>query len=211
MALAGIRLVLLDDQILFRESLGSLLKSEADFEIAGQFGNVEEALAALGSRGADIVLVSSRAVGELVAILKRAARPVKILMISERAGREEAVRALKWGAAGVIAHDTPPGCLALAVRAVAHGNVWFGYDVVESLAEAYFGPGGIPGEEFTERHRQVLQGICDGLTNRSIAERLGITEGAVKAAVRYLMRKLAVRTRGQLVGSVLNRGNEAGR
>lgn len=206
LAVAKVRVVLLDDQILFRESLGSLLESEADFEISGQFGSAEQAFDALGECGADVLLACSREVRELVSMLRCAGSQVKVLMISDRARREESVLALKWGAAGVIAHDTPPDSLALAVRAVAHGNVWFDYDFVRSLAEAYFEPGRVSGEEFTDRQRRVLQGICDGLTNRSIAARLGITEGSVKAAVRYLMRKTGVKTRSQLVGSVLNRG-----
>ncbi len=203
-----IRLILLDDQVLFRESLGSLLALETDFDVVGQFANEEQAVDALANGKVDVIVASSSAARALIPMIRSTGALAKVLVIANRAGVDDAMRALRWGACGVIAQNTPPDSLATAVRALACGSVWFEQRAILPLADACLEFGRSSGLGFTEREQQVLKGICEGLTNRMIASNSGLTEGTVKATVRHLLRRSGVKTRSQLVGMILNRGGQ---
>lgn len=203
--MAKIRLILVDDQVLFRESLGSLLALESDFELAGQFDNAAAAFESPQLRTADILIASADAARPLIDGIRAAGAGAKVIEIADTVEADETILAMRAGASGVIAQNSPPDSLALAVRAVAGGGVWFEQVVVQRLAEAWLAPGQSSRLYFTNREEQVLEGICEGLTNRKIATRAGLTEAAVKATVRQLLRRAGVKTRSQLVGSVLLR------
>jgi two-component system, NarL family, nitrate/nitrite response regulator NarL len=97
---------------------------------------------------------------------------------------------------GVFLKEQPLFMLLRAVRAVAEGRLWYDQRQLQSvlrLSEKSDGP------SFTERERQVLQGVVDGLSNKEIADRLGVPETTVKAGVQRLFEKLGTRSRGSLV------------
>ena len=199
-----IRLLLLDDHVLFRESLSRLLASETDFEMAGHCGDAAEALELLRTTQVDIVLLDFDLGGEHATHFAAAARAVgfegKILMVTAGMSAAESSHALTNGASGIFLKHSSPGNLAQAIRMVANGQMWVDQKIVRMLAE------GVPRLEdqslqslLTTRERQVLQALFEGLTNKEIAGQLGVSESAVKATLQQLFQKTRVRTRSQLV------------
>lgn len=199
-----IRLLLLDDHILFRESLSRLLASEPDFEMVGQSGASAEALEMLSRKPVDVVLLDFD-LGEehgsrFIAAARRAGYTGKILMVTAGMNAAESSIALQMGAAGIFLKHNSPGTLAKAIRLVAAGEMWVDQRVIQLMAD------GVQNREdqgvrrlLTERERQVLKGIFEGLTNKEIAGQIGVSEGAVKATLQQLFQKTRVRTRSQLV------------
>jgi DNA-binding NarL/FixJ family response regulator len=199
-----IRLLLLDDHILFREGLSRLLASEPDFEMVGQSGASAEALDMLSRKPVDVVLLDFD-LGEehgsrFIAAARRAGYTGKILMVTAGMNAAETSIALQMGASGIFLKHNSPGTLAKAIRLVSGGEMWVDQKVIQLMAD------GVQHREdqgvrrlLTERERQVLRGIFEGLTNKEIAGQIGVSEGAVKATLQQLFQKTRVRTRSQLV------------
>ncbi|MBZ5621034.1 MAG: response regulator transcription factor [Acidobacteriia bacterium] len=199
-----IRLLLLDDHILFREGLSRLLASEPDFEMTGHCGTAAEALSMLRRSPVDIVLLDFD-LGEdhgshFISAAREAGYAGRILMITAGMTATESSIALQLGASGIFLKHNSPVTLAKAIRLVAGGEMWVDQRVIQLMAD------GVHQREdqgirrrLTEREQQVLRGIFEGLTNKEIASQIGVSEGAVKATLQQLFQKTRVRTRSQLV------------
>jgi len=204
------RLLLLDDHVLFREGLCRLLASEPGFEIAGNCGTAAEALEVLKQGPVDIVLLDSD-LGEdhgsrFISSARRLGFSGKILMVTAGMSAIESSAALQLGASGIFLKHDSPGALVKAIRTVAGGQVWVDQKVIQNMAAAVQnGEDQVAGKHLTEREQHVLQRIFEGLTNKEIAARLGVTESAVKATLQQLFQKTGVRTRSQLVRIALER------
>jgi len=200
----SIRLLLLDDHILFREGLSRLLASEPDFEMAGHCGNSAEALEMLRRVPVDLILLDFD-LGEdhgsqFIAAARQAGYAGKFLMITAGMTATESSIALQLGASGIFLKHNSPVTLAKAIRLVASGEMWVDQRVIQLMAD------GVHQREdlgirklLTDREQQVLRGIFEGLTNKEIAVQIGVSEGAVKATLQQLFQKTRVRTRSQLV------------
>jgi DNA-binding NarL/FixJ family response regulator len=202
--MAHIRLLLLDDHVLFRESLSRLLASEPDFEMAGHCGTASEALELLRQTHVDVLLLDFDLGDDLASHFSGAARAAgfegRILIVTAGMTAAESSAALTSGASGIFLKHSSPGLLSQAIRMVASGQMWVDPKIVRMLAE------GVPKREdrslqslLTTRERQVLQALFEGLTNKEIAAQLGVSESAVKATLQQLFQKTRVRTRSQLV------------
>ena len=199
-----IRLLLVDDHILFRDGLSRLLALEPDLEVVGGCGTVAEALDIVGRNPVDIVLLDYD-LGEdhgshFISSARRAGYTGKVLMVTAGMTANESANALHLGASGVFLKHNSPGTLAKAVRLIMGGESWVDpkviqlmADRVDQLEEERVSP------LLTEREQQVLRGIFEGLSNKEIGVRLGVTDGAVKATLQHLFQKTGVRTRSQLV------------
>jgi DNA-binding NarL/FixJ family response regulator len=199
-----IRLLLLDDHVLFRESLARLLASEPDFVVAAHCAAAAEALAILEVTPVDVILLDydlgADHGAQFLASAVRAGYRGKTLMVTAGMNAAESSLALKLGASGVfLKHDSPRN-LAQAIRQVAAGAMWVDAKVIQSLADNV----SVREEQnlrklLTGREQEVLQGLFEGLTNKEIAAQLGVSESAVKATLQQLFQKTHVRTRSQLV------------
>jgi two-component system nitrate/nitrite response regulator NarL len=198
-----IKLVIVDDHAMFREGLARSIASEPDLEVAGTFASSTEALAALDQCGAQVVLLDidlgpEKAL-DFVLGARRRGFDGKILVVTAGASDVEAVQLVQAGVAGILHKHQSTEALCGTIREVANGEV--------CLEQKYLGPlfrtvdrSSPPGgPRFTERDRTMLRFILQGLTNRDIAARLEVSEGAVKASLRQVFGKLGVRTRAQLV------------
>jgi DNA-binding NarL/FixJ family response regulator len=199
-----IRLLLVDDHVLFREGLSRLLASEPDFQMTGTCGTSAEALEILHDRPVDMVLLdydlSHDHGAQLISTARRAGFGGKILMVTAGMSAKESSVALKLGASGIFLKHNSPGSLAKAIRMVAAGDMWVDPKVLQAMAEQVQQgdePAALP--PLTEREQDVLQAVFEGLANKEIATRLGITEGAVKSCLQQLFQKTQVRARSQLV------------
>ena len=195
---------MVDDHILFREGLSRLLASEPDFEIAGNCGTSAEALQILQEALVDVVLldfdIGKDHGAQFISAARRAGYTGKILMVTAGMSAKESSIALKLGASGIFLKHNSPGSLAKAIRLVVSGEMWVDQKVIQLMADqVQQGEEASPRPLLTEREQQVLQGVFEGLANKEIGVRLGVTEGAVKACLQQLFQKTQVRTRSQLV------------
>jgi DNA-binding NarL/FixJ family response regulator len=204
-----IRLLLVDDHVLFRQSLSRLLASEEpDFEVVADCGTADEALGVLERWTIDVVLLDfdlghdhgSRFIAES----RQAGHRLKILMVTAGMSAIESSTALRLGASGIFLKHGSLSALAQAIRLVAGGAIWVDPQTIQLLAETVEGGAPKARTRLTEREQQVLQGVFEGLANKEIGALLGVSESAVKGALQQLFRKTNVRTRSQLVRIALD-------
>lgn len=207
--MASIRLLLLDDHVLFREGLSRLLTTEPGFEVTAQCGTATEALAALERAPVDIVLLDYDLESEMgtrfISDAQARGFAGKILMVT--AGMNELQCSLAWklGISGIALKHTSPGGLLKAIRTVAGGGTW-----TDEAVTSRKNPADAKTTSLTPRERQVLRGVLEGQSNRDIAHNLGASLGSVKAALQQLFEKTGVRTRSQLVRVAIERSLETG-
>jgi DNA-binding NarL/FixJ family response regulator len=219
--MTSIRLLLVDDHILFREGIGRLLASEPDFEVVTDCGTVSDARAIVEQRPIDVVLLDFDLGGadglELISTFREAGWKGRVLMVTAGMTPEECSLALRSGASGIFLKNNSPGALAQAIRIVAAGGTWIDQTVVQLIAESVM-PRCDPSEGelltererqvLTERERQVLHGVFEGLANKEIGALIGVSVSVVKTTLQQLFDKTGVRTRGQLVRIALERSYE---
>lgn len=207
-----IRLVLLDDQALFRASLGRLLASEPGLEVVGECGNTAEALQILSASPVDVVLLDFGQGTEggdgFMSVARRNGYQGRFLIVAGAADARSSAIAIKLGASGIFLKSEPPDRLVQAITLVANGAVWLDQRTIRLLADQSAGGFPQPDDQgsakvLTDREQKVLLGILAGLTNKKIGENLGLSEGSVKTSVQQLFYRTGVRTRSQLVRTAL--------
>jgi DNA-binding NarL/FixJ family response regulator len=200
-----IRILLLDDHSLFRESLVRLLEAQSDLRVVAHCAAIAEALSILDRTPVDVILLDydlgEERGTELLRQLQARKLPAKVLMVT--AGMSDLVTrdALQAGVAGVLYKHNTPDQLLEAIRKIAAGEMWLEGQIIRSLAlgseeRAVESRGTRPP---TERQLEVLSGILEGLSNKEIAWNLKVSESSVKAVIQELFHKAGVRTRSQLV------------
>lgn len=205
---APIRILLVDDQELFREGLRMLLATQADVEVVGEAGDGEEALREAARLRPDVVLMDLRMPlldGVTATRRLRAVQPgSRVIALTTFDDDEYVFDALRAGAVGYLLKDVSSRKLFEAVRAAACGESVLQPSVAARvvaefarLAERAPSPAAPLAEPLSERERQVLRLVADGATNRDIAARLYITPGTVKNHVTSILGKLGVSDRTQ--------------
>jgi two-component system nitrate/nitrite response regulator NarL len=198
-----IRLVLLDDNVLFRESLARLLVAERDFELVAQCTMPPESLKVLSVDAVDVLLVRFAVAKEFISSARQDGYEGKFLVIARNIDVKDTAAVLSRGASGVFLESEGPARLVQAIRLIATGEVWVGQQVIEVLAARYPHYDDRRWGTLTEREEAVLNGVVDGLSNRKIGAWLGLSESTVKTTLQQLFGKAGVRTRSQLVRIVL--------
>lgn len=208
-----IRLLLLVDYVLVRESLSRQLRLEPDLEIVAECGTAVDGLEAIERSPADVVLLDYDAVGghaaQFISSARQAGYQGRFLVLASERHAASLFMPLRAGASGVFRKHNSLDSLPRAIRQVAAGEAWVDLEVLQLLA------GPIAERDsrnlhslLTKREQQVLEGVLDGLTNKAIAGRLGISEGAAKTILREIFRKTGVRRRSQLVRVALTGSSE---
>lgn len=206
-----IRILLVDDHSLFRESLSRLLEAEADFRVVGSCSSSADALAILQTSCADIILLDYDLGEENASVFLESARKNgfggRVLMVTAGMSDSGTLRALESGASGVFLKHSPPSQLIDAINRVMAGEMWLDPKAVRSLVAGAAGKSDEQraSQPLSPRERAVLKAVFEGLTNKEIASRLSISESSVKAALQQLFDKTGVRTRSQLVRIALER------
>ncbi len=197
-----IKLLLVDDHALFRESVARLLTNEPDFEVTSHCDSVEEGLAVLQKNHLDIVLLDfdlgQRDGAEFMRLARQQGFNGKVLVVTAGVEKDQVAELVRNGISGIFMKHDSAALLVEGIRDVLAGRVWFARD---QLRDAIAGP--VTHQEtasrFTERERQVLSYVFKGFVNKEIAEQIGVSESAVKATLQQLFSKTGVRTRSQLV------------
>jgi two-component system nitrate/nitrite response regulator NarL len=200
-----IRVLLIDDHALFRESLARLLQSEPGFEVVAHCGSGAEALQIMeSSKDIDIVLLDldlGQETGtDFLNRLQNVHFDGKVLLVTADVNDSEVLSLIRKGISGVFMKHGSPALLIRGIRETMEGKALFGQDLLRRALESTEASGANQRRsKFTERERQVLSFVFEGLANKQIADRLQISETAVKACLQQLFAKTGVRTRSQLV------------
>ncbi|WP_066041511.1 response regulator [Herbiconiux solani] len=221
-----IRLLLVDDQQLIRLGMRMVLDAQPGFEVVGEAGDGRAAVDEAARLNPDVVLMDVRMPGmdgiEATRAIVAANPRSRILILTTFDLDEYAFAGLEAGASGFLLKDARPAELAAAIRAVASGDAAVSPRVTRKLLEL-FGPqlgasaGQTPGTDagahhapragqapnalgtLTEREREVLVAMAEGLTNSEIAARFHLSESTVKTHVGRVLMKLELRDRVQAV------------
>ena len=201
-----IRVVLVDDQSLFRAGIRMLIASQADMEVVGEAGDGREAVEVVGQTRPDVVLMDIRmpVMDGLAATAELLARPhaPRIVMLTTFDLDEAAAHAIRRGASGFLLKDADPEFLLAAVRSVHRGSEVIAASATRELF-AHFAPPASPVparfDELTEREREIFVLAARGLSNAEIAAGEFLSEATVKTHVSRVLAKLALRDRVQLV------------
>jgi DNA-binding NarL/FixJ family response regulator len=197
-----VRVLLADDHQLMREGTAALLSADERIEVVGLARDGREAVAMSERRRPDVVLLDLNMpeLGGLEACARlRKARGPEVLMLTVSEEEPDLYAALRVGAAGYLTKDVPPADLIEAVLAVARGEPRIAPAMASRmLAElGRAAPEPDPLEALSDRERDVLALLAEGLRNREIAERLVISEATVKTHVRHVLEKLRFRNRAE--------------
>jgi DNA-binding NarL/FixJ family response regulator len=211
--MSGIRVLLADDQVLFVESLKTVIEHSAeDITVVAIARNGAEAVRAVEEHVPDIVVMDVRmpvldGVGATAQILSR--RPeVRIVMLTTFEDDEYVKEALELGAAGYLLKDMPPQELVSAIRAVHGGTILIAPKVAKTLLRKAYPPAGhIPSEpdwmgQLSRREREILQKVGEGMSNKEIAAVLFIAEQTVRNHVSIIYDKMGVSDRLQAIRMV---------
>ena len=205
-----IRVLLADDQVLVRAGFRALLDAEDGIEVVGEAGEGEEAVRLARGLAPDVVLMDIRMPGTdgLDATRQIAADErlggVRVVILTTFDLDEYVFEALRIGASGFLVKDTEPVELVQAVRAVARGDALLSPGVTRRLVAEFATRAKEPGpaselDRLTDREREVVALVAEGLSNEEIAERLIVSPATAKTHVSRAMVKLGARDRAQLV------------
>ncbi|GGU64569.1 response regulator [Lentzea flava] len=205
------RVLVVDDQPLFRAGLVALLNAAPDLTVVGEAADAETAVGLAQSCAPDVILLDIRLPG--LAALTRVTKSARVLVLTSFDLDEYVQEALRLGAAGFVLKESEPERLLAAISAVASGEMQFSPTVMRRLVAAYLlgDPRSAPWvpvglDDLTEREREVLRLVATGMTNAAIATRLSVTEGTVKTHLNRVMTKLRLTSRAQAVVTAYESG-----
>jgi len=200
----NVRILLIDDHALFRESVARLLHAEPGFEVVADCGSGAEALRVLKSREVDMILLDldlgPERGADFLDRLRAESFKGKVLLVTAGVNQNEVPNLIRKGICGIVMKHGSPAVLVQGIREAMEGRAIFEQDVLQGALETDEQHGARRrGAGLNERERHVLSFIFEGLANKQIADRLQISETAVKACLQQLFAKTGVRTRSQLV------------
>ncbi|MFF3839581.1 response regulator [Streptomyces sp. NPDC001930] len=209
MAGQPIRVVIADDEPLIRAGIRMILTSDPEIEVVAEAANGREAVEATRAHTADVVLLDIQmpVLDGLSALpeLRRAAPAARVIVLTTFGERDNVLRTLEHGGAGFLLKDTAPAELIRAVRAAAAGDAYLSpaatRHVVERLAKgreaarAEEARGRVAG--LSEKERDVLALLGEGLSNADAGKRLHMSEATVKTYVSRILAKLDCENRVQ--------------
>ncbi|WP_300012345.1 response regulator transcription factor [Pseudonocardia sp.] len=202
-----IGVLLVDDHVIVREGLRGMLTAEDDLHVVGEAGSGPEAVALVGVRGPDVVLMDLRMRGgdgvTATAAITARFPGTRVVVLTTYDTDADILRAVEAGAAGYLLKDCSRAALTSAIRAAARGETVLTPSVAARLVHRMRGP--VP-ESLSPREIQVLELVAVGCTNAEIGRRLHIAEATVKTHLLRTFSKLEVSDRTAAVTVARNRG-----
>jgi len=199
-----IRVLIIENQILTRVGIRTILSEQSDIEIVGEAETSEEGFRLFCSLKPQVTLISLRlpescAVDEIERFLAENKRG-RIIVLADQAGDAEVSRSLKRGAFGYVCKDVSADDLVKAIHTVGAGRKYIQSEVANILSEN-FGQ-----EELTRTEQKILQMIVGGNSNKEIAYDLKVSENTVKTHVKNVFEKLGVSDRTSAATLAIKRG-----
>lgn len=206
-----IKILIVDDQELFRESLKIILENTSDFEITDVVGSVDEMMLSLESHQPDVVLMDIRMPGkdgvEGTRLIKNKYPSIKVIVLTTFDDDEYVFGALKYGADGYLLKGSSVSVLTEAIRVAFKGGAIINPDVAGKMIRKFSSmassqPETKPNQElvsdFNENEIKIIRSVGHGLSNKEISKKLYLSEGTVRNYISTILFKLDFRDRTQL-------------
>jgi len=206
----SIRVLVVDNQVLFREGVKAALRSEPGIEIVGEAADTGEAVQKAVAANPDLVLMEITLPGgdavDAVRTIRRRCPRTQVLVLTSCVDQEGFRKAAAAGAIGYVLKDIEPVNLANAIRAAHNGKTMLSPTIARQLVDHYFTASGDSALERPEKASQsqprltkheidVLAGVAQGLSDKRIAANLFLSEATVKTRLRSIYHKLGLRNR----------------
>jgi DNA-binding NarL/FixJ family response regulator len=209
---ASIRVLLVDDQELFREGVRVIVDAQEGLEVVGAAGDGVEAVRLVDEVAPDVVLMDVR-MPEMDGVeatrqiflpdrTSRRERPVRVIVLTTFNLDDRAATAIRYGASGFLLKGTTPVMLSEAIRTVYAGNAVLAPQDLATLLDGQFQSRTPPPTSYlglTDKEREVFGAVAQGLSNTEIAGQIFASESTVKTHVGAILRKLGLRDRVQIV------------
>ena len=201
---AKIRIMVADDHSIVRDGIISIVASEKDLQLVAQAGDGVKAVELVKKHLPDIMLLDLRMPGrdglEVIADIQSLQLQTRVIVLTTFESEQDIHKALKAGARGYLLKDTPRPELLDAIRRVHDGETCIPPRISQKLVEKMNHP------ELTEREVEILRLVSEGESNKTIGDKLGITEGTVKTHVKGLLKKLHAPGRTGAVREAVRQG-----
>lgn len=208
----AIRVLLVDDHIVLRDGLKSLLNHESDIEVIGDVGDGREAISAVESLRPDVILTDISMPGlngiESVRMLRHEHPTLKIIILSMHSSQEYVLQSLQAGANGYVVKQAEASEVLAAIRSVMAGGAYLSPTISKHLIDDYLSqtPEEISAPKLTTREREVAQLIAEGQSTREISETLTISVKTVETHRMNIMKKLNAKSATDIIKYALKKG-----
>ena len=206
--MGDIQVVIADNQPLTLSGLRSAVADHADIQVMAECQNRDRLMDAVRKHSPDVLLVSTDILQEELDALERLVTEIeetRVIVLTSRKDPDFLEGALRCGAKGVIQREWPIQQIPFAIRKVTRGGVWLEHATAERVLENLLTARGTLDPDvrkiaaLTPREREVIDLICQGITNKSISDTLHISEATVSHHLTSIYRKLEVDNRTSLV------------
>ena len=209
-AAAAVRVAIVDDHAVLASSLGMVLDAEPDLESVGTAATLEKARSLLATSSPDVVLIYHRlpdgdgvaAIGEL----REVAPEARFVVLTASTADAVLVAAIEAGASGFVSKTRDLGDVTSAVRAAAAGESVISPEMLARLLPRLRATEPLPHDSLTDRERQVLTLLAEGLSNAAIAERLVVSVHTVRNHVANLSAKLGAHSKLEALAIAVREG-----
>ena len=202
-----IRVAIVDDHPIVSDGIAANLRAVGEIEVVATGANADDAVAAAGAYHPDVLILDLELGGrsglDAIAAIKAASPQTRIVVFSAYAGEERVATAFERGVDSYVLKGTTSDELVAVIRAVAAGGSLIPSEIATQLARAVRQP---RRDRLTGREREILALLAEGLSNRAVAERLGIAERTVKFHVGEILARLGATNRAQAVAIAKARG-----
>jgi len=210
-----IRVLVADDQPLIRAGIAMVLNSQKDIAVVAEAANGPETLTQVRSHRPDVVLMDVRMPdADGIAVTRsivnegltvQSGQPIRVIILTTFHLDEYVHAALRAGASGFLLKEAAPTEITTAIRAVAAGDAWLNPTVTRRLIEKFAAqpetsaPTPARMAQLTDREKEVLTLLAQGLSNVDVARKLSLSEATVKTYLAHVMTKLGVREKAHAV------------
>ncbi len=214
--MSKIRVFLVDDHLILREGIRSLLEKVPDIEMVGEAGDGLEALVKARELAPDLILMDIGMPGgdglEATRLIKAEMPEIKVVIVTVSDDDDTLFEAIKSGAEGFILKDTPGDEVGALLMGVSEGRPPLSRGLAAKILEEFAGGGHRESrspanpDRLTERETEILQAVSTGNTNKEIAAELTISPNTVNFHMKNILAKLHLRNRAQAVAYAVRTG-----
>ncbi len=195
-----IKLILADDHKLFREGVRSILESSEDFKIIDEVANGRALISSLREKETDVIILDISMPGlsgiEATRLIRKEYPCLKILILSMHSEESFIRSAIEAGASGYLPKEIDHNELIEAIHIIHEGGNYYSKDISNKLINSYLNK---EKQNLTPREKEIVALVCDGLTNKEIADRLSISVRTVDCHKNNILQKLGLRSSVDLV------------